>query len=76
MTARSTNIQADDGSYRYALLPVYMVTTKYNGKLYTFAINGQTGKVTGQIPCDRTKYWLTFAGIAAAIIAVAQIIVL
>ena len=76
VTARSTNIKADNGSYRYALLPVYMVTTKYNGKLYTFAINGQTGKVTGQIPCDKGKYWLTFAAIAAAIIAVAQFLVL
>lgn len=73
---RHSDIKASNGSYRYALLPVYMVTTKYNGELYTFAINGQTGKVTGRIPCDNTKFWLTFAGIAAAIVAVAQIFIL
>lgn len=65
-------INAEGGSYKYALLPVYMMNTKYNNKMYTFAINGQTGKTTGEIPFDKGKYWAWFAAIAAVIIAIGQ----
>ena len=34
----------------YIMLPVWMVNIKYNNKLYTFAMNGQTGKVFGEVP--------------------------
>jgi len=35
---------------RYALFPVWMLNYKYLGKSYTFAMNGQTGKVSGKPP--------------------------
>ncbi len=34
----------------YILLPVWMVNIKYKNKDYTFAMNGQTGKIIGNIP--------------------------
>lgn len=34
----------------YILLPVWMVNTKYRDKTYTFAMNGQTGKIVGDLP--------------------------
>ncbi len=36
----------------YAMLPVWMVNVKYKDKMYTFAMNGQTGKFIGNIPLD------------------------
>lgn len=39
----------------YILLPVYMVNIKYNDKMYTFAMNGQTGEIVGNIPLDIKK---------------------
>lgn len=39
----------------YALLPVWMVNIKYKDKLYTFAMNGQTGKMIGDIPYSKGK---------------------
>lgn len=39
----------------YILLPVYMVNIKYNNKMYTFAMNGQTGEIVGDIPLDVKK---------------------
>lgn len=39
----------------YVLLPVWMLNIKYNNKIYTFAMNGQTGKLIGNIPIDKTK---------------------
>lgn len=67
-----SNIKADGGKYRYALLPVWILNTKYNGEKYMFAVNGQTGKVSGKLPIDKKKFWLFFGGIAAAIIALGQ----
>ena len=32
------------------MLPVWMVNIQYKGKSYTFAMNGQTGKIVGNIP--------------------------
>ena len=34
----------------YIMLPVWMVNINYNNKMYTFAMNGQTGKIVGNIP--------------------------
>ena len=39
----------------YVLLPVWLLNIKYKDKLYTFAMNGQTGKMIGNIPTDRKK---------------------
>lgn len=41
----------------YALVPVWFLNTKWNGELYTFAMNGQTGKIVGdELPIDRSLY--------------------
>lgn len=39
----------------YILLPVWMVNVKYKNKDYTFAMNGQTGEIVGNIPIDIGK---------------------
>ncbi len=66
------NISASEGKYKYALMPVWILNTKYNGEKYMFAVNGQTGKVSGKLPIDKKKFWLYFAGIAAVIAAIGQ----
>ena len=45
----------------YALLPVWMMNYTYRGKLYTFAMNGQTGKVAGEPPVSPIKVALICA---------------
>lgn len=39
----------------YALFPVWMLSTSWNGKSYLFAMNGQTGRMVGELPCSRPK---------------------
>ena len=39
----------------YALLPVWMLHTKWNGQDYLFAMNGQTGNLVGDLPIDNGK---------------------
>ena len=42
----------------YAMLPVWMVNIRFNGKMYTFAMNGQTGEFVGNIPVSGKKFIL------------------
>ena len=37
-------------SYKHVLLPVWVGAYSYDGHLYTFGVNGQTGKATGAAP--------------------------
>ena len=52
------------GKVHYALMPVWMLNTKWNGKDYLFAMNGQTGRLVGDLPMSWGKFWATFAAIA------------
>ena len=70
----ASDIQFQDMRVRYALLPVWILSTKYQGKDYTFAMNGQTGKMVGDLPMDKTAYWLWFAGISAIGTALAYLL--
>lgn len=67
----STNIRLQNGKARYALYPVWLLNTNWNGKKYTFAINGQTGRLVGDLPMDKaayTKWLLGLTGIIGAAI--------
>lgn len=61
------NMNIADGNYKYALYPVWILASKWNGKNYTFAMNGQTGKMAGDIPTDN-KAVLKASAIAGAAI--------
>ena len=66
-TGRS--IQLKRGKVHYALLPVWLLSTKWQGKNYLFAMNGQTGKLVGDLPTSAGKFWGTFAAISAVLTA-------
>jgi hypothetical protein len=57
-------------------MPVWMLNTKYRGKDYLFAVNGQTGKAVGELPISWGRFWAWFAGISAGLSALATAIVL
>ena len=54
------NIQLQNGRVKYALFPVWLLHTTWNGQNYLFAMNGQSGKMAGDLPLDRAAYarWL------------------
>lgn len=56
---------------KYVLLPVWLLTTVYQGKTYTFAMNGQTGRMTGSLPISAKRCWAWFGGIALCVAALA-----
>ncbi len=60
----------------YALLPVWMLHTKWNGNDYLFAMNGQTGRLIGDLPVDNGKMVRHFLAIFAIVCVVIVALVL
>ena len=58
------------GAVQYALFPVWLLTTVWKGKQYLFAMNGQTGKMVGDLPISKGKRWAAFVGIWLGLMAV------
>ncbi len=56
----STSIRYRNSRAKYALYPVWVLNTTWRGELYTFAMNGQTGKFVGDLPVDKGKMGRTF----------------
>ena len=52
----AADLQPKNAKPKYALLPVWLLNTVYNGQKYQFAMNGQTGKFVGQMPMDKGAY--------------------
>lgn len=67
-------LQVTHSRAKYVLLPVWILNTKYKGKIYTFAMNGQTGKMTGSFPVCPKRTALWFGGITAGVTALAYIV--
>ena len=66
----SSQVRLVDTTTKYALYPVWLLSTTYEGKNYLFAMNGQTGKFVGDLPEDKSLRWKyffrIFAGVTAA----------
>ncbi len=52
-----SNFDVNVDTTEYVLLPVWMLNIKYQENLYLFAMNGQTGKIIGDIPVDNKKFF-------------------
>lgn len=60
-------VQKEGNHVSYAMAPVWILTTRYDGKPYTFMMNGQTGKMVGSLPYDNGKSWM-YMGITTAVL--------
>ena len=45
-----------NNKHYYALLPIWLLKVDYNNKIYTIAVNGQTGKIACELPISNSKY--------------------
>lgn len=69
----SVDLNKEDVNYEilgwhYALFPAWVMTYKYLGKIYIYAINGQTGRAYGELPLDKKKLSLTSVVIGLVIL--------
>ena len=65
----------DNLSSKYGLLPVWMLYSNYKDKQYIYAMNGQTDKITGNLPIDYSKVFKFGAlifGITTGLVAAAS----
>ena len=67
---KAENINIDIRKAHYALLPVWMLHTRWNDKDFLFAMNGQTGKLIGDLPVDAAKVAAWFAGISLPLMVI------
>lgn len=60
ISKESGSIRLQNSKVSYALFPVWLLTTTWNGESWLFAMNGQTGKMVGNLPLDKAAYvrWL------------------
>lgn len=71
VTSFSTNVLRTD--WEYMLMPVWFATYQFEGKVYEFAINGQTGKQAGTPPLSKGKLAAFCAGLGLAVALIALI---
>ncbi len=71
VTPLSTNIRLKNSAAKYALYPVWILNTVWNGEKYSFAVNGQTGRTVGNLPMDKGLFWKYFLGASALVGAIA-----
>ena len=74
VSVASSNINLQNGSVKYALLPVWTLNTKYKDEIYSFAMNAQTGKFIGKLPISWGKFWGMFAGFSVVLGGIATFI--
>lgn len=75
VSTRSQQIVVDSGKSIPALFPIWWITTKKEGRTYTFAINGQTGELTCDIPYSKGKFFGWMLGVGLAVAAAAFLVV-
>ena len=63
---QSARVCLSGGRVRYGLLPVWILNTRYKDRDYLFAMNGQTGKMVGNLPCDKGAWWRWFLLVSLA----------
>lgn len=55
------------------LLPVWVLHATYDGRSYTFMMNGQTGKLVGELPISRGRSWAWFGAVCGGVTAAATL---
>ena len=73
VTVQQVNHHNTWEKWRYTMLPVWVMTYRYRDKSYYYAMNGQTGKVCGQVPLSWGRLAVLFGAVTAAVFAILMI---
>lgn len=79
VNVKRRHLSSNKGNVTYAFLPVWLFETVYQGETYQFAINGQTGKMVGELPVDRGAFWkylFGFTGVGTILFSILGILLL
>ncbi len=74
----SDSLRMKNANVKYVLLPAYIINCEYGGKKYRYAVNGQTGKIVGELPSSNSLalgFFLRWFAIAAgAVLLIGQLV--
>lgn len=70
----NSNVSMSGGKAQYALYPVWILNTTWKDTRYIFAMNGQNGKMTGDLPIDEKIYRKYLAGLTVVFTAIAYLV--
>lgn len=74
VSVKNCHLNQQKENWDYIMLPVWTVTYKgKNGTTYYYAMNGQNGKVYGELPIDYKKVWILGGLISAVVLALGLI---
>lgn len=71
----NSSIDLKNKQVDYYLLPVWILNLSYKDKTYPLVLNGQTGKLIGDLPADMKQFWLSVV-VIGLIIAVIMMVLL
>ncbi|HAL18675.1 MAG TPA: hypothetical protein DCO86_03535 [Spirochaetaceae bacterium] len=78
LTVEKDDMKIEIDNVQYAMLPVYALNFSFKGENHRIYANGQTGKVTADLPVDAGKSWkysiLTFLPVFALAFAICMFI--
>lgn len=74
VSGTSRNMEVTECDAKYIMYPVWLLYCMYNDKKYLFAMNGQTGKFIGNLPCSKLKLFLASGGVGAIIMVLVWLI--
>lgn len=57
VTVADSKVRIKESQHKYALYPVWILNTTWKENKYIFAMNGQTGKIVGDLPADKGAFW-------------------
>ena len=66
----NNQVRMNNTRYDYALLPVWVLNCRYNGKEFKFMLNGQTGKIVADRPISKSKAFLWGFGIFTVLLLI------
>lgn len=77
-TVRYLNVRTihEGVTYKYVLLPVYIMSFPFRKKSYSICVNGNTGKVTGKTPISILKVTLTVLLSLLAVVGIGLLVYL
>ena len=73
-SVRNSEVEFKNVAWNYVMMPAWFLNYKYKGKDYFFAMNGQTGKITGKLPINKLK--LALASVLFSALTAAAVIVI
>lgn len=74
VVANSCHVNVRENRHKYVMMPVWLLVTHYKDKDYTFAMNGQTGKIVGNLPISFGRAAAIFGGVSLIAGVLAQVI--